>query len=248
VAVDRYPACVVPDDSLEALVTALSEAQAAAAAIAGETPIGVRAVEPASGRRWYLCAFDGARFLCLDAGLAVERDAYRLHQAAACALMVEHAESLVEQGETDVLASSVAALVPQVEARALRDTLQALEVGVRALSEWSAAPERAVASLSGLETGIRLHDLARDAYERFMEGTEPLVAIQDQLADELLQGLRDVDEAAARAGINRPLAGVIAEAIDALDAGAAEIAAAHIVTVEDPDAAGARPGPGGDAS
>ncbi len=231
VVVDRYPGRVT-DASLDALVTALGAARNQAEVIVGIAPAGVRAVEPARGRRWYLCAFDGPRFLCLDDDFEVEQDRRRVRQAATCVLLVEHAESLVEQGEVDILAAAASALAAHVEAVDLRDALGALQAAAQELASWCAASERAVASLPQIEVATRLHDLARRQYERYVEGTEPLVAIQDRLADELVTSLRDLEEAAARAGISRPLASAIAEAMQALDTGAAEMVAKHITPLE----------------
>ena len=231
VAVDRYPGRVT-DASLDALVAALGDARNQAEVIVGTAPAGVRAVEPARGRRWYLCAFDGPRFLCLDADFEVEQDRRRVRQAATCVLLVEHAESLLEQGEVDILAAAASALAAHVEAVDLRDALGALQAAAQELASWCAASERAVASLPQIEVATRLHDLARRQYERYVEGTEPLVAIQDRLADELVTSLRDLEEAAGRAGISRPLASAIAEAMQALDTGAAEMVAKHITPLE----------------
>ena len=220
------------DASLETLVAALAEARARAERVVGRSVLGVRAVEPADGRRWYLCALNAAGVVCLDAGFAVEHDARRVHQAALCALLVEHAESLVEDGELDILARAASTLAVHVEAAELRQALAAVGAGVQELAGWRRAPERAVASLPQLEAAIRLHDSVRGQYERYVEGTEPLVAIQDRLADELVTALRDMEEAAGRAGIVRPLAGVLAEAMQALDAGADEIVAKHVPPLE----------------
>ncbi len=224
---ERYPGRVA-DTSLDALVTALGDARARAEATVGVEVAGVRAVEPARGHRWYLCAFDGPRFLCLDADLGVERDGRRVHQAATCVLLVEHAESLVEQGELDILAAAASGLAAHVEAAELRDALSGIQASAKELAGWRAAPERAVASLPQLEVGIRLHDRARRCYEQYVEGTEPLVAIQDRLSDELVASLRALEEAAGRTGIARPLSAVIAEAMQGLDVGAAEIVAKHL--------------------
>ncbi len=220
------------DPSLDQLVAALADARERAQEVAGAAAVGVRAVEPARDRRWYLCAFEGPRFVCLDAELMVERDARRVHQAAACALLVEHAEGLIEQGELDLLAAAAAALAIHVEAAELADALSSLQAAARDLAAWRASPARAVASLAELEAGIRLHDDARRQYERYLEGTEPLVAIQDRLADELVAALRDLEEAAGRAGIASPLSSTIAEAMPALDTAAAQIIDAHVTPLD----------------
>lgn len=219
-------------DPLQALVAALLDAKTRAEAVAGAPVAGVRAVEPAHGQRWYLCAFDGPRVLCLDAQLEVERSGPRCRRAAACALLVEHAEGLIEQGELDVLAAASATLAGMVETPELGSALTGLREAALALAVWRAAPARAIASLSGVEVGIRLHDEARRNYDRYVEGTEPLVTMQDRLGDELIAALRDLDESAGRAGITQPLASLLAEAMDVLDAGADEMVAIHITPLD----------------
>lgn len=215
-------------DPLAALVADLGRATERARVEAGTAPVGVRAIEPAAGARWYMCAFAGPRFLCLTADLQVERDGRRARQAAACALLVEHVEELIDPGELDVMAAAASGLATHVEARDLHDALTGIEQATRALSAWRSAPERAVASLPELEAGIRLHDEVRRHYERFVERSEPLVAIQERLADELIAALRDVEEAAGRTGIMQALPMVVAQSMEALDAGALEMLQAHL--------------------
>ena len=217
------------DDALTQLIDELERAQATAARIVGETPLGVRAVEPAVGRRAYLCAFTGPRFLCLDSAMVVARDAAAVRSSAACALLVEHAEGLVDGGEFDVLASACASLAGAVEAQELTQVLGGLEQTARQISVWCSAPQRAIASLPAVDHVVTLHDGARRLYERFVESTEPLVEMQDRLADELVAALRDVEEGAARCGLTQPLANAIAQAMAALDAGAQEMLDVHAV-------------------
>ena len=75
--------------ALRDLVERLGAARDAAAALAGRPALGVRAVEPAHGRRSYLCAFEGPAFVCLDDRLAAERDARRVREAASASLLWE---------------------------------------------------------------------------------------------------------------------------------------------------------------
>jgi hypothetical protein len=217
------------DDALHQLIADLERAQAAAAAFAGEAPLGVRAVEAAPGRRAYLCAFTGPRFLCLDDAMGPARELESVRAVAACALLVEHAEGLIDGGEFDLLAAACVSLSGAVEANDLGRVLNGLQGTARQLSEWCAAPERAVASLAAVDQASSLHDEARRWYERFLEGTEPLVEMQDRLSDELIAGLKEVDEAAARSGVTQPIASAIAQAMEALDAGAQEMVDVSVV-------------------
>ena len=209
------------------LVADLEGAVQGAAAVAGRDPVGVRAVEPSAGERWYLCAFEGPAFLCLDRDHKPEGMRRRAQHAAGCALLVEHAESLLDAAELE-LTAGVAGRVGAVLDGAVAEALGALETDVAALSAWRAGPERAVASLPALETAIQLHNAARTGYEHFIEVSEPLVAIQDTLPAEVVDGLRDLEQAAHRAGLVRPLALAVSEAIAVIDAGTREILEHHV--------------------
>ena len=213
------------------LVADLEGAAHGAAAVAGREPIGVRAVEPSTGERWYLCAFEGPAFLCLDRDHNPEAVRRHAQHAAGCALLVEHAESLIDSAELE-LTAGVAGRVGAALDGAVADALEALEMDVATLSAWRAEPERAVASLPALENAIRLHDVARTGYERFVEVSEPLVAIQDTLPAEVVDGLRDLEQAAHRAGLVRPLALAVSEAIVVIDAGTREILEHHLTPLD----------------
>lgn len=213
------------------LVADLEGAAHSAAAVAGRDPVGVRAVEPSAGERWYLCAFEGPAFLCLDRDRNPEALRRLVQHAAGCALLVEHAESLVDSAELDVIAGIAGRVGAAIEGT-VAEALEGLEVDVVTLSAWRAEPERAVASLPALETAIRLHDIARAGYERFVEVSEPLVSIQDTLPAEVVDGLRDLEQAAHRAGLVRPLALTVSEAIAVIDAGTREILEHHLTPLD----------------
>ena len=215
------------DDPIAALVDELRAAQSEAARIVGAPARGTRVVDLAPGARWYLCAFEGPAFVCLTADRQPESDPHSVHQVAACALLVEHAESLVDGGELEVLAAVARRLVGQLDGEA-DGVLGAIDEGALALGAWSAAPARAIASLPALDTAVRLHDALRAAYERFVELTEPLVARQSELPGELVTSLQELDEAAGRSGAAQSLGAAIAEAMDPVSAGADEIVAAHV--------------------
>ncbi len=214
------------------LVTELEGAALGAAAVVGREPIGVRAVEPSAGERWYLCAFEGPGFLCLDRDHNPENTRRHARHAAGCALLVEHAESLLDPAELDLTAGVAGRVGAVLDDDEVVEALGALEADVASLSAWRSQPERAIASLPALETAIALHDTARAGFERFIEASEPLVAIQDELPAEVVDGLRDLEEAADRAGLARPLALAVSEAIAVIDAGTQEILDLHLTPLD----------------
>lgn len=226
----------MPRDALTALVGDLRAAHEAAASAVGETPIGVRAVQPTPTDRWYLCAFPGPRFLCLDAALVTAEARRDVERVAGCTLLVEHAESLLDASELAVVATLSARLGGAFDGE-LAGALGALATRAEELRRWREAPDRAVASVPHLDRAVQLHDATRTAYTHFLEASEPLVARQDTLEESVVGTLRDLEQTAGRAGLLRALAAELAEAMPALDAGAREIADAHLAPLDDGDAA-----------
>ena len=221
---------------LAQLAADLTAAQAAAGEITGAVPIGVRAVAAAPARRDYLCAYPDAAFLCLDDALRPARSAGDVQEVAACVLLVEHGEGWVDATELSMFATLVARVARLTDDPNLVATLGDLQHAAADLHDWREADERAVASLAGLEDGVVRHDRLRVSYERFIADSEPLVAVQDTLPGELLEALRELELAAGRAGALRPLSGLLAEAIGAIDAGAREIVAGHLTPLDgEPD-------------
>ena len=216
------------DIALETLVDMLGRARDAAAVVTGRMPQGVRAVELAEGRNWYLCAFDESGFLCLGADLDAERIAGRVREVATCVLLVEHTESIVDPTELELVASISARLAGLLDEPAVVDALAAIGQGSIELAAWRSAPERALASLPQLDRCVQRHDRVRAAFGRFVESTDPMVERQGELPGELVRALCDLEQAAAQAGLDRSLAAVAAEAMPAIDAGAEEILARHL--------------------
>jgi hypothetical protein len=227
-----YALGAMTSKSMIELVTELEGAALGAAAAVGREPIGVRAVEPSVGERWYLCAFEGPAFLCLDRDNNPERTRRNARHAAGCALLVEHAESLLDPAELDLTAGVAGRVGTVLDDDAVVETLSALEADVASLAAWRGRPERAIASLPALETAIALHDVARAGFERFIAASEPLVSIQDTLPEEVVAGLRDLEEAAHRAGLARSLALAVSEAIAVIDAGTEEILDLHLTPLD----------------
>jgi hypothetical protein len=213
---------------VEQLAAALANARDSAAARTGRVPSGVRLVEPSADAHWYLCAVDDA-FLCLDEGLAVETDPRHVHTAAGCVLLVEHAETFLDPAELSVVVPLAERIDAQLGDPALRPSLRAVAGTAEALLVWREAPARAVASLPQLEVGVRLHDAFRAAWGVFVVASDPLVERQDELPAEAVDALRDIEQAGGRCGAVRSLAADLGEAISAVDAGADEIVARHLV-------------------
>ena len=221
---------------LRALVQSLGAARDAAEAIAGRAPIGIRAVEPAPGRRGYLCAFEGPAFLCLDAELAPERDARRVRESASASLLWEGLESLVDAGELRGLAGAVGRLLargsdpPEVAA-----SLEVVAARALDLARWRDDPGRALASVPELDRVIAIQERLMGAYRRFLRASEPLVELQDRLEPGLVEALRDVEVSAAPAGAAERLADRLAAALPESEDGADQVVRAHITRLaEDP--------------
>lgn len=218
----------------EKLAQDLAAARAAALALTGRAPLGLRAVEPASGRRWYLCAFEGPSFLCLAGGLDPEASERRAREAAAASLLVERAEQLVDSGALRGLAQAVGrvlAIGMGDQADDLSEALAALAHEALELAAWRDAPERALASLPELDLGGRLHERLRTAYGRFVTASDPLVAVQDTLSRDLVEALRGVEEAAGAAGVGESLAQRLGAAIPDCDEGGGQVVALHLTTL-----------------
>lgn len=220
---------VTDDAALQALVDDLGAAREAAGAIAGRPPLGLRAVELADDRRAYLCAFEGPAFLCLDGDLRPEASARAARQVATAGLLWEQAEGLVDAERLRELAGAVGrALAMGVEGAGVEDALGEVAELALALAAWREEPRRAVASLPDLDAGVARQERLLIGYGRFVAASEPLAADQDRLAPDLVQALRSVEEAAARAGAGERLAVRLADAMPGCDEGAGEIVAAHL--------------------
>lgn len=222
---------------LEALVEALASARDRAEAITGDAPLGVRAVEVVPGRRGYLVAFPGPRFLCLDETLAPERSGRRARETASAGLLAEHAESEVAGDPLRGLAQAVGRALsvgiddPPEVTDALADVAQrALD-----LASWSDAPERAIASVPRLDEAVALQALLLRAWRRYVVATQPLADAQDGLDEQVLSALRAVEEAGAEAGAGRALTDVLARAVSGCDVAADEIVAGHVTRLRDDD-------------
>lgn len=216
------------DAAAERLLTDLEAARGRAEVVAGRAPLGLRAVEPALGRRGYLCAFDGPAFLCLTAELEAETAERRAREVAVAGLLFELAEELVDAEALRDLARAGGRLLALGADGDLADALGATAERALALAAWREAPERALASLPALEAAGRLHDGVRESYSRFITASDPLVALQDRLPAERVEALRAMEEAAGRAGLGEQLTPRLGGAVPSCDAGADEILAAHL--------------------
>jgi voltage-gated potassium channel Kch len=226
------------EEELRELAERLAAARdAAAAAAGGRPPLGVRAVEPAPGRRGYLVAFEGPGFLCLAGDLTPERGLARARRTASAGLLWEHAEELVDADALRELARAVGSFLARgARGPGVAESSEALErVAARAieLAAWRERPIRALARVEDLDEAARLQERLAGAYARFMRASDPLVAVQETLDAELVQRLRAVEEAAGRAGAGERLADRLARALPDSDEGADQILAAHITRLRD---------------
>lgn len=218
-----------PEGLLEELVDGLSSARDAAAGLSGRPPLGVRAVEPAAGRRSYLVAFDGPGFLCLSADLTAEGDERRAREAASASLLWETVEVLVDAPALRELAQAIGRfLAIGGELSAVSQTLEAVATRALALAAWREEPLRALASLPALDDGVALQERLHTAWSLFVRASEPLVEAQDTLTPDIVAALRDVEESAGRAGAAERLADRLAGAMPGCEDGADQMVAAHI--------------------
>ena len=215
--------------ALSVLVQRLGEARDAAGALAGRPPLGVRAVEPAHGRRSYLCAFEGPAFLCLDDRLAAERDARRVRESASASLLWEQVESLVDADALRDLAAAIGRLLARGgEPPEVAESLEVVAARALELARWRDEPARAVASVPELDRAIALQERLVGAYRRFLRASEPLVAVQDRLDVGLVEALRDVEQGAVPAGAAERLADRLAAALPESEDGADQVVRAHL--------------------
>jgi hypothetical protein len=218
-----------PDDVVGDLVVRLSRARDAAAGLSGRQPLGVRAVEPALGRRNYLVAFEGPAFLCLTSDMSAEVDERRARETASAGLLWESVETIVDADALRDLARAIGRLLALGEGpREVSESLETVAARALELAAWREEPVRALASLPDLEGAIGLHERLVGAWARFMRASEPLVEMQETLTPGLVGALREVEEAAGRAGAPERLADRLAGAMPECEEGAEQILAAHV--------------------
>lgn len=212
-----------------ALVTELTQAAEAASGAAGRPPIGVRAVEPLDGRRWYLAAFAGPRFLCLDQALATEGERRRVHAAASAGLLVEAVEALLPPDDLRYFSEAGARLIAlDAPTPGLDAALQRTGQDALALLAWREDPRREVASVAAVDVGVALQERMFTSYGCYVSASEPLVARQDELEPDLVSALRVYEEAAGRAGAGEKLASRLGDVMMDCEEGAEEVVAAHL--------------------
>ncbi len=164
-------AAATDDEAIGRLVDRLASAHAAAAGLAGRPPLGVRAVEPAEGRRSYLAAFEGPAFLCLTGDLAAEIDERRAREAASASLLWETVEALVDAAALRELARAVGGfLALGGDPAAVAQALEVVAMRALELAAWREAPLRALASLPALDEGVALQERLVGAYALLREG------------------------------------------------------------------------------
>jgi len=223
--------------ALEDLVGRLAEARAAAERTTGYQALGLREVELAPGARNYLCAFEGPAFVCLtDVGRPVT-DAHVVHRVATVSLVWEQLEADVDPSRLADVATSAARVLAATDApapmvEAVADTAE----HAMAIRVWREAPLRAIASLVQVDVLFALQERGHRAYSGFVQGSEPLVARQDELPPELVAALAGFERAAIAAGLGARLADRLGEVVGSCDQAAAEIVAAHVIPLNDGEA------------
>lgn len=217
------------DNAAQRLLGELGAAHAAAAAIAGREPLGVRAVEWAPGARAYLCAFDGPAFLCLARDLAPERSAPRAREIAGAGLLWEHLELIVDAEALRELVATVGrALAATAEPREVMASIETLAARALELAEWRERPERAMASLVDMDAATAIQERMYAAYGLFVRASDPLVEVQDRLDPGLVGALRAVEQAAAVARATERLTDLLAVALAECADGADQVVLAHL--------------------
>jgi hypothetical protein len=217
-------------DPAEALLGQLTAARSAAEQFTGIAPLGIRAVEIATGERAYLCAYDGPAFLCLGAELRPENSARRVEQVATASLVWEQLEAMLDADRLrDLAAAAARVLAIAREPVAMTDAVQSVAETVLVLAEWRDEPQRALASLPEIDIVSGRHERVFRAYERFVASTEGLVAAQDSLDPDLVAALRGFEEAAGRASVGERLAPRLGPVIEACHGASEEITSSHLV-------------------
>lgn len=234
---DGAPGATPEDPSeraAQALLDDLVRAVESAERTTGRTPVGVRAVEPARGRRLYLCAFEGPGFLCLGPDARPEGRASAVREAATVSLLWEHLETLVDADALRAMVGAIGRLLavggepPAVTAHLERVAEHAL-----VLAAWRDEPQRVLASLPALDDAVALQEEVAEWYGRYLVASEPLVEAQGSLAEPLVAALRALEERAAEAGARERLADRLAGAMPECDEAAGQVLQAHLTRLTD---------------
>ncbi len=215
--------------ALEGLVERLEQARLAAERAAGQRPLGLRAVELSPGTRNYLCAFEGPAFVCLADDDRPVTDAQVVHRIATVSLVWEQLEADIDPSRLADVATAAARVLAATDAPApMAEAVAETAAHAMAIRRWRESPLRAVASLVQIDVLFALQERGHRAYARFVQGSEPLVARQDELPPELVTALGGFERAAIDAGLGGRLADRLGEVVGTSDQAAAEIVAAHV--------------------
>ncbi len=208
---------------------AMAAARGAAEGIAGRPMAGLRVVSPGTGGRAWLVAFTGPGFLCLDEDLCPVASLTRVRDVAQASLALEVVEDALDAAALRAVRPHVEMLAPwHGQLPAATGALGRAAAAADALADWRESPTRIVASLVELDRAVGLQGRAHAAYATFVGVTEPLVARQADLDDDLLAALAGVERVAGNAGLGTSLAAMIGEGMGGIIAAADEVAAAHL--------------------
>lgn len=215
------------------LLADLQAAYAAAAALAGAEPLGLRAVEHSPGSRAYLCAFEGPRFLCLTASLEAQASASRVREVAAAGMLWEHLEQAVDPEALGELVGAIGRLLALGdEPREVTESLERVAARALELKAWREEPVRAVASMLAMDAATALQERLHAAYSLYVRASEPLVGTQDTLPVELVGALRSVEQCAAMARAPERLADILGAALPDSTDSADQVVEDHITRLE----------------
>jgi hypothetical protein len=219
--------------ALEELVERLERARQAAERIVGARALGLREVELAPGARNYLCAFEGPAFVCVTATGTPVDDAHVVHRVATVSLVWEQLEADVDPSRLDDVAAAAARVLAATDAVMMTEVVAETAEHAMAIRAWRESPLRAVASLVQVDVLFALQERGHRAYVRFVQATEPLVARQHELPEELVAALGGFERTAIDAGLGARLADRLGEVIGLCDQAAAEVVAAHATPLVD---------------
>ncbi len=184
---------------------------------------GIRAVEPEPDTRRYLCVRRNGGVFCVDRqGDAID-DIDERHRIAAAVLLVEYIEESIDGEECRLVATLAERLAASDLGAGATRSARTLGDAAAALADWRLDPARSIARIAELDQGAQLQSDAHVAHSTYLTATEHLVAVQDTLDGELIELLRDLENACGRAGIAASLSAALGSAMEDIHTDAARL-------------------------